>query len=77
MTRRSGATAVSVPPALPGRLLSAQDVAALLQVPVKTIYQWRSQGDGPAHIKVGRHLRFDPEDVALWIEGRKAQSAIR
>jgi predicted DNA-binding transcriptional regulator AlpA len=52
-------------------------VAALLQVPVKTIYQWRCQGDGPAPIKVGRYLRFDPGDVALWIEGRKALSAVR
>ena len=76
MTRRAGTTAVSLP-ALPVRLLSVREVAELLQVPVKTIYQWRSQGDGPAPIKVGRHLRFDPEDVALWIEGRKAQSAIR
>lgn len=76
MTRRSGATAATLP-ALPVRLLSVQEVAELLQVPVKTIYQWRCQGDGPAPIKVGRYLRFDPGDVALWIEGRKAMTAIR
>jgi excisionase family DNA binding protein len=72
VTRRSGAI-----PALPVRLLSVQEVAALLQVPVKTIYQWRCQGDGPAPIKVGRYLRYDPADVAVWIEGRKVLSAIR
>jgi excisionase family DNA binding protein len=76
VARRAGATAASVP-ALPVRLLSVRELAELLQVPVKTIYQWRCQGDGPAPIKVGRHLRFDPGDVALWIEGRKALSAIR
>ena len=68
---------VETPPPLPGRLLSVQEVAALLQVPVKTMYQWRCQGDGPTPIKVGRYVRFDPGDVALWIQGRKALSAIR
>ena len=68
---------VETRPALPGRLLSVQEVAALLQVPVKTIYEWRCRGDGPTPIKVGRYLRFDPGDVALWIQGRKALSAIR
>jgi excisionase family DNA binding protein len=71
VTRRSGGTAASVP-VLPVRLLSVQEVAELLQVPVKTIYQWRYRGEGPRPMRLGKYLRFDPTDVANWIEGRKA-----
>ena len=68
---------VETPPALPGRLLSVQEVAELLQVPVKTIYQWRHRGGGPRPMRLGKYLRFDPVDVATWIEARKAFSAER
>lgn len=30
----------------------------LLGVPVKTLYQWRYKGVGPAGVRVGRHLRY-------------------
>lgn len=73
MTRRSGGTSASVP-MLPVRLLSVQEVAELLQVPVQTVYDWRVRGVGPAPIRVGRYLRFDPADVSLWIQQRKAES---
>lgn len=56
------------------RLLSVEEVAELLQVPVATIYRWRFRGSGPAGIRVGRYLRFDPKDLAAWLEERKARS---
>ena len=59
-------------PALPERLLSVQEVAELLQVPVTTIYHWRHRGEGPRPMRLGKHLRFDPADVARWIEVQKA-----
>jgi excisionase family DNA binding protein len=68
-----GRTATVVP-ALPARLLSVEDLAELLQVPMRTIYDWRYRGDGPKPIRVGRHLRFDPADVARWLAGRKEAS---
>jgi excisionase family DNA binding protein len=58
----------------PVRLLSVQEVADLLQVPVGTIYQWRVRGGGPKSLRVGRHLRFDPADLCRWIEHRKSAS---
>jgi excisionase family DNA binding protein len=51
-----------------------QELAALLQVPFKTIYDWRYKGEGPKPIRIGRHLRFDSADVAAWVEERKAAS---
>jgi excisionase family DNA binding protein len=58
--------------AAPVRLLSVQEVAHLLQVPVATLYRWRFRREGPATMRIGRYLRYDPADVARWIETRKA-----
>jgi hypothetical protein len=37
-------------------LRSVQWLAAYLEVPVTTLYQWSSRGTGPRVIRVGRHL---------------------
>ena len=50
------------------RLLSGQEVADYLGVPLKTLYQWRTKGTAPRAVKVGRHLRFRSEDVAAWCD---------
>ena len=50
------------------RLLSPEEVAAFLGVPVKTLYQWRYKGGGPRGLRVGRHLRYRPADVERWLE---------
>ena len=62
---------------LPERLLWAREVAAILGVPVKTLYQWRYKGVGPIGVRVGRHLRYRAADVELWINGRVAESEPR
>ncbi len=51
------------------RLLSVDDVAAYLCVPVKTLYQWRHKGIGPRGLRVGRPLRYRRKDVDLWLDG--------
>jgi excisionase family DNA binding protein len=55
----------------PVRLLSVQDVAGLLQVPVQTLYQWWLRREGPPALRVGRYVRYDPDDLRRWIDGRK------
>ncbi|MFH8797452.1 helix-turn-helix domain-containing protein [Streptomyces sp. NPDC017941] len=42
-------------------------MADLVGVPVETVYQWRRKHTGPRGFRVGRHLRYDPEDVRVWI----------
>ena len=49
------------------RLLSVQDLANYLGVPVATIYAWRHRGHGPRGFRAGRHLRFRTSDVTEWI----------
>ena len=53
----------------PERLWGAEDVAAWLGVPLRTVYQWRYLRCGPPGRRVGRYLRYDPEDVRAWFEG--------
>jgi excisionase family DNA binding protein len=44
------------------RLLTVQDLADYLGVPVATIYAWRHR-QGPPGFRVGRHLRFRWNDI--------------
>lgn len=60
---------------LPERYLTPVDLADLLGVPVETVYQWRRKHTGPRGFRVGRHLRFDPEDVRVWVESQMEGAA--
>ncbi|THA98983.1 DNA-binding protein [Streptomyces sp. LRa12] len=60
---------------LPDRYLSPVDLADLLGIPVETVYQWRRKQTGPRGFRVGRHLRFDPEDVRVWVESQMERAA--
>jgi excisionase family DNA binding protein len=57
------------------RLLSVDEVAEVLGVPVRTLYQWRHKGVGPVGLRVGRHLRYRAADVSEWIDRRAADEA--
>ena len=51
-------------------LVSIKEASELLGgVPVKTLYQWRHRGEGPPSIRVGRHVRYRPEQIEAWISG--------
>lgn len=57
-------------PCSPPGLWTVEDAAAHLQVPVKTLYAWRSRGVGPRGIRVGRYVRYRPKDVEAWLDER-------
>lgn len=52
------------------QLLSPQDVADMLIIPVSTLYNWRYKGAGPKSYRVGRHLRYKTADVLEWLENQ-------
>lgn len=60
---------------LPERFLTPADLAQLLGVPVETVYQWRRKRTGPTGFRVGRHLRYHPDDVHAWVSGQIAEAA--
>lgn len=48
--------------------LTPAEVANILQIPSKTLEHWRSIEEGPAYIKMGRHVRYRRSDVDSWAE---------
>jgi excisionase family DNA binding protein len=56
----------------PEKLMSVEELAVFLQVPLSTIYFWRYRGEGPRATRVGRCLRFNPSDVREWLERRRS-----
>jgi predicted DNA-binding transcriptional regulator AlpA len=50
------------------RLWGVKDVSAFLGVPVMTLYHWRRSGYGPRETRVGRYVRYRPEEVRAWFD---------
>ena len=55
-------------------MLKPADAAERLSVSPLTLQKWRVTGGGPRYVKVGRGVRYDPVDLANWIEARKVNS---
>ncbi|TWP51326.1 helix-turn-helix domain-containing protein [Lentzea tibetensis] len=54
------------------KLWSIADVADFLGIPVQTLYQWRTKKYGPPGRRVGKYVRYVPEDVQAWFEAQPA-----
>ena len=52
----------------PQSLMSPQDLADKLGLPLASIYNFNYRGTGPRRIRVGRHVRYRRVDVEAWIE---------
>ena len=52
-------------------LMSPTNVAEYVQVPLATVYRWRTHGDGPVGFRVGKHVRYRREDVDAWLEEQR------
>ncbi|WP_026316522.1 helix-turn-helix transcriptional regulator [Actinokineospora enzanensis] len=53
---------------LPTRLWTTEELAELLRLPEKTLAEWRHKGTGPAFVRMGKHVRYRPEDIAAWLD---------
>lgn len=52
--------------------LTTRQLAALLQLPVRTLYAWRTQhADAPPAVRLGKHLRWRRADVDLWLRRQR------
>ncbi len=49
-------------------LLTSEQAAAFLNVPLKTLYWLAYVGTGPKRYKVGRGCRYRESDLAEWLE---------
>jgi excisionase family DNA binding protein len=50
-------------------VLTTSELAEYLGVHVQAIYDLRTDGRGPAGIRVGREIRFRISDVLRWLYG--------
>jgi hypothetical protein len=48
-------------------LLSIEELSEYLDVPIRTLYDWRLSGKGPCAVHVGRQLRYFVNDVQDWL----------
>lgn len=56
----------------PSSLISTEELAAYIAIPVRTIEKWRELGTAPRGHKVGRHWRYRMSDVDAWLAERAA-----
>lgn len=54
------------------RLLNEYDVADFFRLSVATMRHWRLTGKGPKWLKLGSAVRYRPEDVQAYLDGRAA-----
>jgi excisionase family DNA binding protein len=50
-------------------LLTEQDAAELLQVPLSTLRRWQREGKGPPCLHIGRQVRYRRVAVQRWLTG--------
>ena len=49
-------------------LMTLNEVAELLRLPVATLYGWRHRGEGPEGYRIGKHVRYRRTTVEERIE---------
>ncbi len=55
-------------------LLSTVALARLVGVTADTVKHWRLLGRGPKFLRLGRTIRYTPQDVASWLETNRRAS---
>jgi hypothetical protein len=53
------------------RLRSREEIAQLLDVPVKTLAAWAYKREGPPYFRVGKHAKYDVGEVREWLASRR------
>ena len=56
------------------RYVSAQDVASMLGVSLRTLSRWNAAGAGPPKIKVGKKVFYDLGRLPEWLASREILS---
>ena len=49
-------------------LLTLQEVAVVVRVPVATLRYWRHLGTGPHSFRIGRSVRYWRTEVFAWLD---------
>lgn len=55
-------------------LIKPEDLAAELQVTVRTLANMRSRREGPPFVRVGRSIRYSRRACEAWLAGRQGDT---
>ena len=58
-------------PSRTARLLTTDDLAAMVGVKPRTVERWRAAGEGPPFMLFGRAIRYHPARVQAWMLARE------
>ena len=56
------------------RPMTTAEVAEATGIPAGTLQYWRHTGDGPAYMKLGRRVAYNPADVWDWLAAQTRTS---
>lgn len=56
------------------QLLDPPELAQRLGITVGCLAKWRLVGEGPAFLRVGRRIQYDPRDISKWLDRRRRAS---
>ena len=54
--------------------VSEKEIAKITGLAVQTLRNWRHKRRGFPYSKIGRAIRYDPDDVVLFMKARKIQT---
>ena len=55
-------------------LLSVKQAAEVVVLSVSALNRFRVTGEGPPYFKVGRYVRYDRDDLKVWMRSRRFRS---
>ena len=58
------------------KLIGVEEVVGLTSIPESTIRRMVTKARIPC-VRLGKHVRFDPEDIAAWIDGNKVPAEVK
>ena len=58
------------------KLLNVSELSLILNIKVKTIYDWTHKGLIP-YIKLGHLVRFDPDVISKWIRSNSHMTKVK
>lgn len=53
-------------------LLTTEQLGDILQVPPRTLEDWRTRDYGPKYLRLGKRVRYRAADVDLWLQAQGA-----
>lgn len=52
-------------------LLNEKEAARFLSMSYRTLQSWRSAGEGPPYLKLGRSIRYRRGDLIAWVDASR------